>query len=201
MLRFTRSRSDRLRFISSVDGAVDMSTPEAVEGYNLYLKDLNVGHLTLTAEPTVFVLRPLTQEIIGIAAQLSRGLVIPGMYLDPQACREMFRLSCESMEPEPEGWDENDIYRFEYRRKVLSHEVVKDLPDGLLREGAQILIDSLPQSEQRASGDESDPFVPTPPAASSGSSSGGKNGSGTSQTVAKSAPRRKGAKRPGTSGN
>lgn len=200
MLRFTRSRSDRLRFISSVDEAVDMTASDASKKYKAYLEDLDESHLTLTGPPTVFLLRPLTHETVGLAAQLSRGLVIPGAYLDPQAVRELFRLSCEAMEPEPEGWDKNDVYRFEYRRQVLSHEIVEQLPDGLLREGAQVLIDSLPQIEQRASGDETDPFGQTGSGASSGSSSGATSGSTTTRKAAKTARRRKPVKSRSTSG-
>jgi hypothetical protein len=198
MLRFTKSRSDRLRFISSLDEAVDTSTPEGVEGYQKYLEDLNEGHLTLVGQPTVFIFRPLTHEVIGIAAQHSRGIVIPGTYLSPQANLELFRLSCESMEPGPEDWEEGEVYRFEFRRQVLSYEVMGNLADGLLREGVKVLIDSLPEMEAQASGDETDPFGQTESEDSSGSSSAGTSGSGSSRKAAKSARRRKGAKKPTT---
>jgi len=161
MLKFSKTSSDRLRFISSTDEAVSMDGTDAVERYQRYLDDLDPSHLELCGEPTVFVLRPLTQEVIGIAAQLSRGLVMPGQYMDPQAVRELVRLSCEAIEPEPDGMGEADLYRFEYRRKVLSPDLMAQVPDGALREAAQVLINSLPDFQSKGDGTEDDPFGPS----------------------------------------
>lgn len=187
MLRFYKSRTDRIRFISSLDEAVDTSTPEARAAYREYLKDLDVKHLTVTGEPTVLVMRPLTHEVVGLAAQLSLGLAAPGVYLDPQAAREMVRLSTEAIEPAPDGWTETDLYRWEYRRRVLSPETMAQLPDGLIREAAQVLVDTLPAIGPRASGDETDPFVLTTSEGSSGSSSGVASGSGSTPPTAPTA--------------
>lgn len=199
MLRFQKSRQDRLLFISSLDDAVDADTPEGIAGYKAYLADLDRSHLILRGEPTVLVLRPLTHEVVGLAAQLSRGLVVPGLYLAPQAALELVRLSCEEIRPAPEGWQEDEVYRFEYRRRVLAPQIMEQLPEGLLREAAQVLVETLPSQAPRASGDETDPFVPTPPEGLSRSSSGATSGSGSTPRTAPTARRRKGATKPGTS--
>ncbi len=163
MLRFTRTKTDTLRFISSVDEAVDTDSPEGLEGYSRYLKTLDESQLVLTGTPTVFVLRPLTHAVKDRAEFMSGMVVMPGKIVVPQTARQLVRMSCGKIEPEPEGWEQSEIYRFENGAQCLTAAIVDPLPGDIFLEGAQVLLETLPEMHEAASGDETDPFDPTAP--------------------------------------
>lgn len=139
------SKSDRLRFISSLDPAVDTSTEEQKEQYRKYLEDHDEGRLTLAGKPVVWLLRPLDMATYEHALTYTKGLAVPGLYTDAPSARELFRLSVDEIENYPEDWSAKDsVFSWEYRQKCLSDAAVRNLPSGLVREGAAMLLGTLP---------------------------------------------------------
>jgi len=152
-----KSRRDRIKFISSVDEAVDVSTEQHRTAYANYLKTLDPSLLVLNGEPLTFTLRPLDVEVYEIACRDSRGVAIRDLYTDSVTARQLLRLSCEDVTEWPKEWgDKEKAFRFEYGRKVLSPEFVCDLPPAVCREAAAVLLDTLPLPEldQAKDGDD-----------------------------------------------
>lgn len=139
------SKQDTIRFISSVDEFVDVSTEELKAEYKKYLDDLNETHLRQTGNPVVWILRPLDMATYEFALRDARGIAIPNIYTDQPTAREIFRSCVVDVENYPSDWPNKDnIWSYEYRRKCLSNDFANALPPGLVREGAAVLLATLP---------------------------------------------------------
>ena len=155
------SRKDRIKFVTSLDDAVDTASPEGLKAYQEYLESGEYAHLILLGEPVVFSLRPLDIEAYEFACRDARGIALKDIYVDSPTCRELLRLSVEDITPWPEGWPEKETcFRFEYRRKVLSPTFITTLPPATCREAAKMLLDSLPLPPVLSDEGEDEPPFP-----------------------------------------
>ena len=154
------SKTDQIRFISSLDNAVKVKTKRQVADYQKYLDNLDDTLLTLSGRPLVFLLRPLTWGVYEIACRDARGMAIKDLYTDAPTARELLRLSVESFENWPKEWgDMEDVFSFEYKRKVLSAAWIANVPTGICSEAAKVLLDTLPLPEADAKEeDQTGPF-------------------------------------------
>jgi len=168
------SRKDTVRFISSIDQCVQCETDDEVEAYAEYLRDLDPSRLTLTGDPVVFILRPLSWAAYELACRDAKGIAVKDLYTDEPTARELLRLSCEDVENWPIEWGDEKAkrgaFRFEYRRKVLAPEFAEDLPGAVCREAAKVLLDTLPINEpDQVDEDGNAPFAKGDSGESSGS--------------------------------
>jgi hypothetical protein len=170
--RLWARRSDRIRFVSSIDAAVQMDTAERKAAYARYLDDLDEGHLTLTGKPNRLILRPLTQDVYEVALGNVGATRRESAALGVVLARELVRLCLEDLEEWPADWGEKrTAYRYEGDALVLIHELAATLPLGLVVEAAKVLQDGLlalaPKAPELKEG-ETPPF-PAGSAAPSGS--------------------------------
>jgi len=141
------------------------STEQHRAAYGSYLKTLDPSLLILTGDPLVFILRPLDIKAYEIAIRDARGVAVRNVYTDNVTARELLRLCCVDIENWPEEWgDKEKAFRFEYGRTVLSADLACDLPPGVCREAAAVLLDTLPlpvvdtAEDEEEGGEEASPF-------------------------------------------
>jgi len=142
-LKLLPSRKDRVVFISSGDTAVDTSTPELAEEYQKYLTHMDPSRLTYKGEPTKFVCRPMTREILEYALRDARGWHLSPGITDVAVARKILMLCCESIENPPKEAGA-DLYRAHYGRVGLHPDFVADLEQATCIEAATMLTNTLP---------------------------------------------------------
>lgn len=176
MLRFPRRKTDRVRVILSADDAVDLSTPEAVEGFKRYRDTLDERHLTLRGDPVRWVLRPLT---VGL---FEDAMGTPGADLTaPETERRLLQAVVEDIQPWPADLGTREEAMPGGR---LTDATVRDMVlPGWRRELLATALATMPTNEITGKGEQADPFGSAESAVPSGSSSGGTDGTGSIRTA------------------
>ena len=146
-----QSQRDLLVFVSSVDDAVDVSTEELREAYRTYLKTHDRKLLKLIGSSVEFHCRPLDIYTLRMAEELSERRCLAGLYTHPMTAAFILGLSCAKIigsfldeNGEPIQVSPGDMYRFRHGRRTLSDEFALRVDEDIALEGAEFLLNSLP---------------------------------------------------------
>jgi hypothetical protein len=148
MIRIMERSDSTVDWIAWHDEAVQKADVEASQAaYHRYLEAFDRSHLDLSGEPTVFALRCPTQADYDAAAEVAGTPLVPWLSAPVDAARELLRRCCAGLHPWPEalGPESIGIARDALRRRCLSPAVVAQLPGGLCRDAAFVLLRLMPQ--------------------------------------------------------
>jgi len=176
MLRFPKRKTDRVRLILSADDAVDLSTPEALEGFRRYRETLDERHLTLRGQPVRWVLRPLTVGLFEDATEspgAGRGQV--------RTERRLLQAVVEDVVPWPADLGPREEAMQDGR---LTDEIARDMVlPAWRREILATALATMPTNEITGKGEQADPFGSPVSGAPSGSSCDATDGTASTPTA------------------